>query len=473
MIFYDVVLLLSLGLFVTVTFFWLRRPAASIYHPVTFYLIFHGLIFVIRPILSRIYDYRFVYMLYEFQPDEWTRILVILAANLSLLVFTFAGWRLASERVVFAQDRFDEIHRNLLVRPFLIVCVLLAPVAIYSVVETWLSSASDTGTMVIDAETRVRVNTQGNGYLLDAQLMLATLSVMFAWLFRFRLWSLLPFLAFFVLRAGTGGRGPFVIASVMMILLFLYERRRYWPEWRAAVLAVVVVAAFSFVVADRGASIRAQVLDDVTETYDSGYQFAPLEDMDFANMEYFEFVVNAVPERTGGYDYFASMLQIFTEPIPRSVWPGKPAGAPVRFFNLFDYGNPVGMTFSLPGYGWYELGWLGVVILTAGFAALFASFYRVMIRRGESNFALLFSTIMLATTVVVYRDGSIVSLMKMSLFYLLPLGLTALLAKAMGVPSAQTMRAAARSRESGGTDDVRPATPAERRRVLAAMPVAD
>ena len=485
MLAYDITLFASTLLFAIVAFAFSRHHAASVFHPVTIYLAFHGFIFVVRPIMSRIFDYDLVYTIYRFQPSIEDRITVILAASLGLLVFVSVCLRLARDPIVFVQDQFDARHREALIQPFAFACLLLVPVALYAIYETWSASASGVSSMTMDNDYGVRINTEASGYFVDLQLVLATISVMCAWLFRYRLVALMPFFLFFLLRMGTGSRGPFVFAAALLILLYLYDNRRRWPELRSAALAALVVLAFVFVVQDRGKSIRELFIEDDSVVYSGGYDVAPLEHMDFANMEYFEFVVYAVPQRTGTYDYFASNLQIFTEPIPRVWWPGKPIGPPIKFFNLFDYGRPVGITFSLPGYGWYEMGYGGVIILTALFAAFYAWIYRRMIARNHANFAVLFSMTMIATTVIAYRDGSFVSIAKMSLFYLMPIGLTFAFAKLFNIPSAAEMRRRATAmmrgenvagnragaglagRGGGAVDGVM--TPAARRAQLAGM----
>lgn len=481
---YDTTLLISTVVCAVVAYRWFRSPASSIFHPATFYLAFHAFIFVFRPILSRVYDYRFVYKIYEFQPSEWDRIEVILGANLAFLVFMWISARYASQPMVFLQDRHDDMHRRLMIGPFLAVSTLLVPLALYAAVETWLTTASGTSTMVYDAATRVRVNTQGSGYLFEFQLVLATISVMFAWLFRFRLWSLIPFLLFFLLRAGTGGRGPFVVASVMMILLFLYDQRRRWPEMRSVVLAITAIAMFSFVVVDRGAAVRELFIQDNSANALASYDYAPLEGMDFANMEYFEYLTHTVPEKTGGYDYFVNLLQVFTEPVPRALWKGKPAGPPISFFNLFDYGNPLGMTPSLPGYGWFSLGWFGIAIVAAAFAGFYAWLHRRLMRNRQANFTLLTSIILTSITVITFRDGGLLSMFKMCLFYFLPLVLTYAAMRVMGLPTAAQMRAwsmrstarpdvgettegAAGARPASGKTISGETAPARRRRLLA------
>ena len=91
--------------------------------------------------------------------------------------------------------------------------------------------------------------------------------------------------------------------------------------------------------------------------------------VDFANYDYLTYVVAMVPERTGRYSWGVQHLQLFTEPIPRALWKGKPVGAPVPYFNLNNYGNFLGLTVTLAGDGWMSGGWFGVVI-TAGIVGL-------------------------------------------------------------------------------------------------------
>ena len=87
-----------------------------------------------------------------------------------------------------------------------------------------------------------------------------------------------------------------------------------------------------------------------------------LDTQDFANFDYLAAVVSIVPARTGTYSYGSQYLQLFTEPIPRILWKGKPVGAPVSFFSLNQYANFTGLTVSLVGDGWLSGGWIGVVI---------------------------------------------------------------------------------------------------------------
>jgi hypothetical protein len=443
---YDVALILSVVLFVTNCLVFVRSGAFSVFHPLTFYLAFHGFVFVFRPIVARIMDFELVYQSYGFTPSPADKLTVILACNLGLAAFSAAILWTGRVPMRFAIDRINLAERQRL-KPLLPwVLLLCVPVGAYSLLTVW-SGAAESGIgyagMVRDAGTGVYVNTQGVGYLYEAQLMLASCAAMVAWAYRFRLLALVPLLAFVLLRAGTGGRGPFVTALVTVGLLYLYERRRRTLAWWLIGALAVVAAGFNAVGDDRGEAIRRAVGQDASSEIFGRNRDSErfLEGMDFANLEYFEYLVYAIPQRSGTYGYFNGVLQVFTEPVPRALWPGKPAGAPFERIRLFDYGTPVGMTRSLPGEGWYALGWAGVAIWCALWGAMLGWLYRRFVQGSQSTFLTLGYMTFLPILIVAYRDGQIVTVFRQSLFFLGPIVIWVLIARLSGIPSARAVRA--------------------------------
>lgn len=469
---YDVILLSSALLMCGVVVFWCRHPAASLLHPATIYLAFHSFVFVIRPIFARYYDYRAVYRAIGFQPAVVDKITVLLAANLGFVVFMAAAIALAGRPIPYPAAPDRDAERRALRLPFLIVFVLLGAVGLVSILNYWEVQADDASTMLTDAKLGVSYNTSANGWFASAQMALAPLTVMFAWLYRFRLWALLPFAAYAVLAAGTGGRGSLIYAGLALSMLYLFDKGRKWPEWRAVLLFALLIVAFNNIVLDRGKAVREVFVEDSTGQHVNAKEhLAPLEFIDFANMEFFEFIVHVVPKRSGTYDYFLSNLQILTEPIPRIWWSGKPLGAPVKMFNFFDYGDYIGMTYSVPGVGWIELGYFGVVIQSVIFALIYAGSYRVVMKRAPTGMGMMAYVLFVAATVVTYRDGTLLTIIRQVPFYLGPVLLLWLLSRAFygpgwnrggalpAVPEPEPGSSAAASRAN--------VAPAERRKALA------
>ncbi|MET0251095.1 MAG: hypothetical protein ABW203_02855, partial [Novosphingobium sp.] len=158
-----------------------------------------------------------------------------------------------------------------------------------------------------------------------------------------------------------------------------------------------------------------------------------MESMDFANMEFFEYLTETIPRKSGSYGYFLNNLQLFTEPIPRVLWPGKPVGAPIKLYNLVDYGTPIGMTNSLPGEGWAQAGYFGVVLWCGLWGLVLGSVYSRFARGRQGNFDVALYFAFLPIFVVAYRDGLLLTIARTGVFYLAPVLAWALAAKAMNI----------------------------------------
>ncbi len=460
---YAAALALSVVCFLGVVIYFVRSPAFSIFHPLTFYSAFHGLIFVFRPIVARLNDFDLIYRGYQFTPSASDKLTVILASNIGFLAFAFFCLMSGNVAMRFKQDAFAVAEREQLKPLFFWVLAICVPLGLISLATVW-RGATTTGigydAMIRDAGTGVYINTQGNGYLAEAQLMLATCGALIAWLFRFRLWALLPLIGFVVFRAGTGGRGPFVTAMVTVGLLYLYEHRRRLPSLKITALLLAVVLAFNAVGNDRGQAIRKAISNDATASdfYQGRSNERFLEGMDFGNLEFFEYLVYVVPQRSHTYGYFLDNLQIFTEPIPRVLWKNKPVGAPFNRIYLMDYGRAIGMTRSLPGEGWYSLGWLGVVIWCGLWGYGLGLIYRRFVEGSQTTIKTAAYMIFVPIMIIAFRDGLLTTVFRQGLFFLAPIAVWFGLSRYAGIPSAAAMRAAAWQRLQRSAADPTPTT---------------
>ena len=436
---YPILLLASVAIFLVVTIVYLRQDFSSIYHPISLYLVFHGIVFTLRPIFAYWQHYDFLYRVYRFNPSPDVKSTVIICANLGLLAFVAGAWKGGSAPLIFRQGPAEIAHRKRLIPAFLLAIGLIAPIAVASIVTVYTSGYVG---MRLDVHTGVSINTASNGWLLEAQLMLVPLSVLLAWTFRFRWWSFLPLLVFVTVRAGTGGRGPFIVACVAAGMLWMFDSKRRWPSLWMFVLMVPLTTGFYVLGQERGA-VRT-FLDDgkIIELREST---AFMETMDWANMEFFEYLVETVPRKTGTYGYFIDNLQVLTEPVPRVLWTNKPIGSPIKMFNLFDYGNPIGMTYSLPGYGWMQLGYFGVALWCALWGYCLGAIYSRFVNSRQGNFHVAFYFAFLPIFIIAFRDGGLVTIARTGVFYLTPVLVWMWMARALGIPDpADLMRRAAR-----------------------------
>jgi len=302
--------------------------------------------------------------------------------------------------------------------------------------------------MLVDKSTGIAYNTKANGYLTDSQMMLAPICALIAWLGRFRIVSLLPLVTFALVRGGSGGRGPFVAAMAMALMLYLYDRKSRYPNIRVALVVVVGAAFFSFIGQNRGEELR-QLVGLEQNKWSSPNQNQFMESMDLGNMEFFEYIVWVVPEKSGTYDFFLHNLQIFTEPVPRVLWPSKPIGPPIQPVRLFEYGTPVGITFSLPGVGWYSLGWLGVVFWCSLWGHATGLVYRKFVLSDQSTIKTASYIVFVASLIVAFRDGMLISVIKQTGAFMAPVVGWYIFKLYSGVPSlSEMMRVAAKRMRS-------------------------
>ena len=220
------------------------------------------------------------------------------------------------------------------------------------------------------------------------------------------------------------GRWSIVLGVLGLFLLWLRMSGKRWPPFRFVFPASLVGYLFSILGQDRGA-LQALFLGKVSE--DSLYKekrsmFEEVFDaLDFANYDYLLYIIKHIPGSTGTYTYGLQHLQLFTEPIPRALWSGKPAGAPIQFFNLSDYGNFVGLTYSVVGDGWASGGFVGVFFTIAILAMLLGAVYRFFLKfDAVGHVGSLCYICFAALFVQIFRDGSLVTLVKFSAFVLLP-----------------------------------------------------
>jgi hypothetical protein len=424
---YATMLVVSVLVFAAAGAIYWRQPGASVFHPATFYLLFHGLVFVLRPIVGWYYGYDNIYQAMGFRPSPWDKTQVLICTNIGLIAFMAVVLWLT--RGPFELHRAaDGDARAALLRRFWIIAVPLGALAAWSLYWQWNAIAAAVPFSAMDPRTGEQRLVGVSGYFYAAAGLSAPIAAMIAYLGRFRSWALLPAAGFAVLQLGTGGRGYFVAMGVMIVLMFLHDRGRKWPSALVIVAALAAVPVFHAIKTDRGAFLRETLRPGVADKApERSFDDAPLETMDIANMEFFEFLVWSIPKRTGTYDYFANNLELVTGPIPRALWPGKPVGAPIKRFDLYENTRPIAITYSVPGMGWYNAGYAGVVLWCALFAAIYGAAFRAFARSGRGPLEVMAYAAFLATATIAFRDGSLQSLGRQLLAYGLPVVALALL----------------------------------------------
>jgi hypothetical protein len=354
-----------------------------------------------------------------FFPKEADFVQALVVSSVALVVFVtlnLAVGRSAARFPSMTLPSFTPVQR----RAWLWATLLAGPLVAYSIYSTRNGVAGE-------RVHGIWVMTNSTGYVNDAQLMAAPLLA--GWLVATRFhWLNLPLVLLYVgYRSFLGwSRWTILLFFLMVVLAYCWYYRRKWlPLWSIG-LAVPVLILFNILGHNRGyfhvllIGEQSQILNYEAGMSTEEKNRLKLDTQDFANFDYLTFILSVVPSRTGTYTYAAQYLQLFTEPIPRILWKGKPVGAPVRTFNINAYGNFTGLTFSLVGDGWCNGGWVGLILTLGAAGALLGLFHRWFWHNQADVVRAMLYLSALSMTPQWFRDGGI-SLAKFMLWTWLPM----------------------------------------------------
>ncbi|MGF1449420.1 MAG: hypothetical protein ACFB20_08395 [Opitutales bacterium] len=406
------------------------RGQLTIFHPVTHYLAFHGMVFAMRPTLIYVGELNKVWDYMEFHPSGELLTEALQITSACLIVFVVAFSLACPSQRIFKMPRFADLTGGEK-RALWMTIGLLAPLGLYSVF-----GANMSGEMTASG---VYVMTGTSGYLNDAQRVLIPVCILVAWYFKWRIFSLIPLVVFLGYRFSQGwGRWTILLTMVAIFLVYMWDKRRTWFKGKDMILAGVVGTGIAVGFHELGKNRNAgqewmrSVMEDTTieKAYKRGMTSVTLtkdptkdaeflkkiDGLDFANFDFLVYIMDKVPEETGKYSQGVQHLQLFTEPIPRGLWKGKPIGPPVPYFDLNDYGNFIGLTVSILGDGWITGGLPGALFNVLMAAVALATLYRFFLAHQTSPFVVFPYLIFCAMLVQFFRDGSLVAMLKFILF---------------------------------------------------------
>ena len=210
---------------------------------------------------------------------------------------------------------------------------------------------------------------------------------------------------------------------IELFAIYLIVNQRRWPNFKYVLAILIFIPVFSFIGQNRD-YFKSVFSDEVYENRfvneDVEGFFEKQDTLDFANYEYLVYIYSVVPDMSQTYSYGTQYLQLFTEPVPRVLWPGKPVGPPIKMVNLMDFGNFTGLTRSSIGDAWINFGYLGVILNMILIGGVLSWMYnRVLL--GNPKITAIFYVVMLPYLIQLFRDGGVVSIVKFLVFAFLPL----------------------------------------------------
>ena len=423
----ETALVLQVTLFLFALAFQLKAFRSGVLHPSIIYLCFHGLVFVVRPVVAYLFDFQSIYTRMGFSPTDWQSISTLLISDLGLFAFmvvcSATSWRCRGMPIMAATPLSHTIQDPVLRKSFFVTLSILGLPVAWSCMHFLMHPLSYEGsgdfggtTVTHDAATGAMLQTNSSSYLLDLQFMGGPLSIAWALLNRFKLPSLIPLGLYFFIRMCDGhGRFSFILISAAAAFVLLVSHRKVWPSAKIMGVACVLMLAFSSLGNDRhlikrslglmndGEAQANRAVEQRGKRLEDNSVFGP----DFANYEYLNYVTSNIPSRSGTYSYFLQYADLLVKPIPRVFWPGKPAGSWLDPVNLNSFGNFSALTVGLVGDGWISLGFAGV-ILTLSFCGIVCGLaYNWFNRRGSTSiFVVLNYCLFLSLLPQWFRDGS-------------------------------------------------------------------
>lgn len=421
----ETALIAQAAVFALITLLFLLSGTASMFHPLTFYLIFHALVFVVRPTLVYALDFDNVWLFMGYWPDPQHFVFTLMVSTVALVAFAIACGTAGNIRPEIGDVPKLNIGTTEVIA-YVATMLSLAPLAIYSAyIKRGGASFDATGDVQMERDpvTGQAYYTNTTGYISEAHAIGLPLTLGLIYVCRFNPLSFIPFGAFVVYRAYLGwGRWAIIMGVVSLVLLWLYHTRHKWFAWWHVAAGIPILALFHLLGMNRGyvrslieGGSATVITDPNTSIIDT------LANQDTANFDFLSFILWVVPEHSGTYTYFTQYLQLFTEPIPRIFWHAKPVGAPIKLVELNNFGNFSNLTTSLAGDGWMSGGWLGMLLTMVVVGLVLGWTHRWFWKKGcRSPFGVLFYCVFLPLTLQWYRDGGI-TIFKFGFFALLPI----------------------------------------------------
>lgn len=401
---------------VVVTLVLLIRGQLTPFHPTSFYLFFHAVVFCLRPTLVKYADFDTVILYMRLEPSPGTLSKTLWVSSFALVVFCAAFGSVAAGAKPWTLGEPPKITRGMRIS-FWVMGVIMAGLGFFSVFGANIQGHHVGG---------VYVMTGTSGYVNELQQVFVPLVVLFAFVHGWKWWSFAPLLWFIFYRATQGhARWMMIYPLIYLILIYLWQNKRTVPPLKFIVPLPFVLLLFMTLSHNRyivqqwwsGQEVENKMESEELSTKEKW------DTMDFANYDFLAYIIETVPEKTRSFNYGAQHLQLFTEPIPRKLWPGKPVGAPIEFCDWTSkrWGNTLGITPSIVGDGWVNYAWIGVTINMIVYGVALAALYNWFLLHGTHVFRGLLYLMLTSILVQVYRDGGIVSMAKFLLFTTMPI----------------------------------------------------
>jgi hypothetical protein len=238
----------------------------------------------------------------------------------------------------------------------------------------------------------------------------------------FQSWLILPMGAYLLFMSYQGyHRFRVVIPLIILAQIYLDRRRRRWPPWwMMGLLLGVGLLFFSLKTIGRMAQEGASISEIAHSTSEITSQTLEGD----SELQFLDSLASTVTlvDQAGRFYYGTTYLTALALPVPRPLWPGKPAQNQYQH----DISTPLrpmaenGMISTFLGEAYANFGLLGIVIVPFGLAYLLARLYFLAYRSGYLSLSRFVYLLIAAILIQVYRDG-LISLLIHTMAAMMPL----------------------------------------------------
>jgi hypothetical protein len=409
-IFWSAVINLTLWTLVCAMFFgYFKMP---IYHPISIYLVYHFLGFVLRPISVYAEERSFIWSRIGFIPAVDDIVAITIIANLALLACVLGAlWGLKGRsKILMIPPTTFVVTRP---RRFALVASVLLALGLFSVYRAYGSAGLDSvNGFEVASDATGGQQLQGiSGYTLA---LAETLPILCIILLLARVPRSIAFGVtglFVVLRVYIGAqRLSLVVVMAVAFFGVLIAQRRRFPTVTVVVALLVSAVLFDVVGHDRYVLRRVFAgqagVSELFEKYVEDRTSDDSKAMDVVEYESAAAAVSVV-QNYSGYSYGTQYLRMFIWPIPRQIWKDKPVLTNSINLNAYRF-NFQHLTYSLYGdlfmalgypvvfFGMFLLGWAMVRVYQMArtttkpfgyaFFWIFLIYLQTMLRDGGATF---------------------------------------------------------------------------------------
>jgi len=395
-------LIFSTLLYAAVVLATFQRRRVGLANPLLLYLAFHGVGFVLRGWMQYAWrdDYLSRLMGVSLSEDDMAGALYM--ADVGLLAF-WLGYHFLVPHGLVARVRF----RPCKYEPRLVLLVGCFFIALGLISLRHDPNLNPNAASMVKT-VKGTVQAEGSvGYLTQASGGIGGVLALWAAVFGLKPWIMALFVAYLVGRLLRGwGRWAFVVGALSLAFVDMWRRHERWPRRQWLIAGAVIAVLFGVVGVARSAFMDA-IVSGGEIGLNQSLAKAPLQiSRDVALLDYVAFLHSIIPD-PAGYSYWTQNLRLFTYPIPRAIWPGKPSET--NRIDLNQYGNFawVGGVLSVVGASYMDFGWLGIIIEMALFGAVLATLHQTYLRHRNVTHVAVPYLLALSLLPQFCRDGGI------------------------------------------------------------------